>query len=328
MNLNDLEQERKKVLLKTNVSRVVFSLIGIGIIIFFITIYNGPFGERGSFENYVKNLEFIRFCLYLFVINSILFMVYIANVLHIQYDYKKNYKREIIKPLIEEEFQNMKYEMDNYMKYEEFIKSCLFPQSEENNRTVAGEDYIYGKINDCNFKMSEMRYTTYENRQGNSKRIIILFSGLFLKLEVNKDFESKTVIRRKISVPLDKNTQRDEEEYISNLKLSKIDIENKEFNDIFHIYSSDKTKSLKILNKETVDIILKMQKKFRNLKVSFIDNKIYMSISEELELDDNMNLKKNNFFEPKLNVSVFDKNQLEEHIFIIEELKSFINSIS
>ena len=199
---NEANKERRNF----NKIALIICLILDILIISFITFRT----EVLSFINESKGIG-IFISIIWYIIPIIVLDIITCAILSIPYgkkgrEYKKIFKEKIIKDLINNFYDDLKYfpekqmprEIYNEAKYHEYY-----------NRYYS-DDYIEAKINNEYFiNMAEVktqRKETKTDSDGNtSTRIYTIFHGLFSKIIINKSIKSELIITPNGKVPLNKN---------------------------------------------------------------------------------------------------------------------------
>ena len=102
---------------------------------------------------------------------------------------KKNFENKIkekIMPEVCKCFNNLNWQYGSYPNCILFAQSNLIPQFSSSQF----DDVFYGKYKDVNFDIVESIFTT-----GTGKNQSIVFGGVIVRLDMNKIFKGKTVIR-------------------------------------------------------------------------------------------------------------------------------------
>ena len=125
------------------------------------------------------------------------------------------------------------------------------------------EDLIKGKINDCEYEMSEVHTEEeYRDKDGDTHYRTV-FNGTFAKINLNKDFKSTICIIN------------------NNIKLfsrdNYITIDNEEFEKIFDVFTTDKILAMRLLSPDvTTKMIDLYNKTGLYFEIKIINDKLYI----------------------------------------------------
>lgn len=178
--------------------------------------------------------------------------------------YVKNFKQNIITPLIHFIDKNLVYREEKFVNKESFIASKI-----ETDKIVdyRGNDFVYGNIDGVNIKFSELSINTQEKNDDDSK---LSFWGLFIVAEFPKHFKAHTIIHSSKGRVL-QALKPD-----SNYKTIKMD--SPAFNEKFVVYSTDEIEARYILSPALMEKIELYNDKMRYAtSLSFVDGNIYIS---------------------------------------------------
>ncbi|MDA3907540.1 MAG: DUF3137 domain-containing protein [Sulfurimonas sp.] len=229
-------------------------------------------------------------------------------------DYTKEFKQNIIKPLIEAIDDKLSYNSNHHVNQYLFSRSDLFSTPDR----MSGNDYVRGNIDGTKIEFSDIHA---EKRQKDSKgreSWSTIFKGLFIVAEFNKNFHGKTLILPDTAQSTfgnlignwlqSNNFTRDE--------LVKMDDNN--FEKEFVVYSSDQIEARYILSHTLMKKLLIFKDKSKQpVYVSFIGNHIHMAVYYDKDL-----------FEPSIFRSLLEYKIAMEYIKtlhlaigIVDELK-------
>lgn len=233
---------------------------------------------------------------------------------YIRRDYKKEFKEEVIKPLIKAIDSNLNYSANLHIDKNTFIRSKLFSSPDK----FSGNDFIIGNIDSTAIQFSDVHaQRRYKDSKGRTKYSTI-FQGLFIVADFNKNFFGDTVVLPDLAQSSfgnligswlqSKNSSRDE--------LVKMD--SIEFEKEFVVYSTDQIESRYILTQSFMERILNFKRKVKHdIYISFTQNHLHMAIDYKKDL-----------FEPTMFFSLLDEKVTNEYIEalilatnIVEELK-------
>lgn len=230
-------------------------------------------------------------------------------------DYAKDFKSNVIAPLISAIESNLTYNPDFMVSQHLFERSRLFNHSIDRYR---GNDYVRGSIDGVPLEFSDI-HAEYQTKDSKGRtQWHTIFQGLFLVAEFNKHFKSKTVI---LPDQAEKSFGTLIGGWLQSINFSRDDLirlDDPEFEKHFVVYGNDPIEARYILTHSMMKRILDFQKKILHpLFVSFVHNHIHVGIGTKKDL-----------FEPAVFTSLLDYKQAMEYINtlrhtigLIEELK-------
>jgi len=215
--------------------------------------------------------------------------------------YAAVYKKEVVSRIISTIDPEWMYIQDSCICEKDYAKSGLF------NRAVdiySGDDLVMGKVGKTSFESSELhtQYTTqstdsdgdtHTERHG-------IFKGFFFQSVFNKHFQGQTVvIHGELEEVADafhgfKGKHKGKQKFVK--------LENPEFDKLFTVQSTDQIEARYILTPGLMQALVNIQKKHNNsMRVSFLEDKVYLTISFRKDL-----------FEPRVWKSGTDFSTVEE----------------
>jgi len=197
-------------------------------------------------------------------------------------DYVKEFKRNIISPLINAIDSNLNYSSEMHITQALFERSEIYTSSVDR---INGNDYVHGHIDGMKIKFSDLHV---EKRHKNSKgkdNWTTVFQGLFIVAEFNKNFHGKTVV-------LPDSAQSHFGDLIGNWLQSKnmtrpelIKMDDPAFEKEFVVYGSDQVEARYILSHSLMEKLLLFQKKSNHpVSVSFVRNHIHLAVEYNKDL--------------------------------------------
>tara|TARA_B100000029_G_scaffold450096_1_gene473825 strand:- start:639 stop:1754 length:1116 start_codon:yes stop_codon:yes gene_type:complete len=147
------------------------------------------------------------------------------------------------------------------------------------------EDYVKGKYKDITLELTEAKLTETTG-SGKHRRTVIKFNGIFVLLEMNKNFSGKTVVKkdqgkmgnwfaRKFNKPLFSKETAD----LKNVKLEDPIFEKK-----FEVYSTDQVEARYLLTTSFMERLLELSSLFSKngvIQCSFYLNKLLLMIPSD-----------------------------------------------
>jgi len=279
--LEEFEEKRKKIRFK-----ILF--------IIFIVLWNLVTIYLFFIPESVKSSEIITFFIAAFAV----FCTFIYK--YLKKDYVKEFKQEIIKPLVDKLDENLTYSANLHISKSIFNRSMLFRFPDR----FSGNDLIVGRIDDVNLEFSDIHaQKKYKDNKGRTKYSTI-FQGLFIVAKFNKTFYGSTVVLPDLAQSsfgnligswLQENNPNREE-------LIKLD--NVEFEKEFVVYSNDQIEARYILTPSLMEKILNFQQNAsQDIYISFIQEHIHIAIDYKKDL-----------FEPTVFSSLLNKELFDEYI--------------
>lgn len=134
------------------------------------------------------------------------------------------------------------------------------------------EDYIKGAYTDVAIELTEARMTKTTG-SGKHRRTVTVFQGIFILLEMNKNFSGKTIVTR--DGGMIGNWFNDAFNALENVRL-----EDPVFEKQFEVYSNDQIEARYLLTTSFMERLLQLSELFRSPKIqcSFYDNRLLLMI--------------------------------------------------
>lgn len=294
--LEKLEDERKHLRYRITVVGILFTLVAL-----FIGIW---------FSNYLRAsppLLFMTAFIY-FAGGAFIYKLLIK-------DYTKEFKNQIIEPLIHAIDDGLLYLSDMHISQNDFTHSELFTQTPDR---ISGNDLVRGTIDGVKIEFSDLHVEVKHKNSKGQDSWETIFQGLFIVSEFNKNFHGKTVVLPDTA----QNTFGDlignwlQANNVGRSELVKMDDIN--FEKEFVVYSTDQIEARYILSHSLMQRLLTFRQKSKHpLYISFIGGSIYIAIYYSKDL-----------FEPSVFHSLLDYKIAMEYVQtlhlalgIVEELK-------
>ena len=139
------------------------------------------------------------------------------------------------------------------------------------------EDHITGTYKDVEIDLFETQLSKkerYTNSKGETEtRQKIVFTGIIVELTMNKSFDGKTVVKK------DSGTVGN---WLGKLStsLTKVKLEDHEFEDLFEVYSNDQIEARYLLTVSFVERLLELSKIFGGsaIRCCFLNQKLIIMI--------------------------------------------------
>ena len=230
-------------------------------------------------------------------------------------DYVKDFKQNIISPLINAIDENLNYSSEMHITQSLFERSEIYTSSVDR---MSGNDYVHGDIDGIKIKFSDL-HAQKRNRNSKGKdNWSTIFQGLFIVAEFNKNFHGKTVV-------LPDSAQSSFGDLVGNWLQSKnfsrpelVKMDDPKFEKNFVVYSTDQVEARYILSHSLMEKLLLFKNKSEHpVAISFVRNHIHLAIEYNKDL-----------FEPSIFHSLLKYKIAMEYvqtlhlaIGIVEELK-------
>ncbi len=222
--------------------------------------------------------------------------------------FKEQFKRKIIATIIKEFNPNLNYTPGHHIKKSEYFQSKLF---RKNPDIYNGEDYISGRLNSTDFRLSEL-HTMYEVKSKNGKTKHTIFQGIFMVADFHKYFHSETYILPETSwqaLGLHKKKHQG---------ADLIQMENAEFERSFRVFSTSDQDARYILSPSMMERILELQKKYgNNVSISFRGTNVYIALETDVD-----------FFEHNMHEPVAERSFIHGHLKDLKEMLGTIDELN
>ena len=178
----------------------------------------------------------------------------------------ENSIKEKIMPTVCSCFGNMKWSHDDYSESYIFSDSCVIPRftSEEY------DDIFKGSYKDVKIEIIEPEYTV-----GSGKNRRTVFNGVIVKLDMNKQFTSHTVIKPNSLMHLSPSTA-----------LNHTELEDTVFNKKFDVFTNDEVDARYLITTSFMERLKAMKTAFSADSVScaFYDNLLIIALQTKKDL--------------------------------------------
>ena len=145
-------------------------------------------------------------------------------------------------------FGNMKWTCEKYSGGKVFSSSCVIPEYESEEY----DDIFYGSYKDVGIEIVEPEYDV-----GSGKNRRTVFDGVIIKLNMNKNFTSHTVVKPNSLMHISPNSE-----------LHHTELEDPEFNKKFDVYTNDDVDARYLLTPTFMERLKKMKTAFSASSVS------------------------------------------------------------
>jgi len=290
-DLKILDGERKQVDRKV----LIIVLVAVVLVILIGSIFNGS--GVGYFQLLVGVFAFIAFAA-------------------VSKKYRSDFKSKIVQKITAFVDENLEYSPQGFVSKNEFNNSGIF---QKYCNSFDGEDHFKGKLEKTEIEFSEIvgrRVTTTGTGSKRKQHYKIVFKGIFIVADFNKNFSGHTVV-------LPDTAERMLGKFGQNLQSMSsrgelVKLEDPEFEKEFCVYSDNQVEARYILSPSLMQRITEFKRKW-NTKVylSFRNSKVYIAIKM-----------KKNLFETRLFKSIVDYNFIEENIRFLILLTGIVEDLN
>ena len=197
-------------------------------------------------------------------------------------DYVKEFKRNIISPLINAIDSNLNYSSEMHITQALFERSEIYTSSVDR---INGNDYVHGHIDGMKIKFSDLHVEKRHKNPKGKDNWTTVFQGLFIVAEFNKNFHGKTIV-------LPDSAQSHFGDLIGNWLQSKnmtrpelIKMDDPAFEKEFVVYGTDQVQARYILSHSLMEKLLQFKKKSNHpVSVSFVRNHIHLAVEYNKDL--------------------------------------------
>ncbi len=264
-----LEEKRRKVV--RNI-KLVWGIIGISILLIIIIFWPG-FTERP-----------LIFTLTLLAVSPVFFII---PYLFLKRGYRRDFKKQVIAPLVKFIDDSMIYDSKGYIPSKVFVESRIFRSS---FNSYKGEDLVPGRIGQTDFMFSEVTVEKTDKEKDNERSTV--FEGLFFVADFQKRFKGITLVEPQIIF------ETGDEAYREGIGRA-VKLEDPEFEKEFNVFGSDHVESRYILSTSLMQRILNYKRKFgKPMYLSFVNSKVFIAIPSGGELSEDGQQKRIRFTPP------------------------------
>ncbi len=198
--------------------------------------------------------------------------------------FRKEYKSKIIARIAGFTDESLVYSPDDGITRNKFVRSRIFPLSCDK---YSSEDLFRGKIGKTEIEFSEVtakHRNTSDSGSSQKNEYTIIFRGLFIIADFNKNFKTHTVVlpdtAEKMFGKFGQTLQS-----ISPGRGRLIRLEDPRFEKEFCVFGDDQVEARYILTPSLMERILNFKNKWKTrVYLSFLDSKVYIAISMNKDL--------------------------------------------
>lgn len=229
--------------------------------------------------------------------------------------YKLRYKQKVIRALLNDFGENLRFSPNNGISESEFIHSQLFKTQPHRYHT---EDLIAGKIEKTSFYFAEVHAeykTETRTKHGRQEHWHDILKGVVFVADFNKHFNGITVVRPK-DIGASLGAWFSEHIYSFNDR-ELVTLEDEQFEKNFVTYSSDQVEARYILTPALMQRINELNRRSAYcISLSFTGSQVYIAFP----LD-------HNYFEPPFFKSLLKPDLLESDLNILQFMFGIIKEL-
>lgn len=202
---------------------------------------------------------------------SVAFLLVIGTLAHAQRDVKKWHKQLVIRRVVAALGEGLSYSPSSTLTKSEFRNLDLFRDRID---TFKSEDQVTGRRNNVAFMLHEVR-ASREERRGKHTTTVVVFHGLVVVLEFNKNFMGRTIV-----VP-DKEGQRlgglfGEVEARRGKQI--VRLPNTDFENVYTVYSDNDQEAHYLLTPKLQELVLDARRRLGDLRLAFHENHLHVTV--------------------------------------------------
>lgn len=173
-------------------------------------------------------------------------------------------------------FGTLSYDSKRSITKKEFKSSKIFASKAS---FYKGEDYISGKVGELDFEMCELKVKEFSKVRN---RLNYVFRGIFMQATLKRSIRGSIIILpRKFKQYLTRSIK----DFTKNNGRIVERIQNEEFADLFMTYATRNASPHMVLNDEMQSAIVDYRKKIgKEIYVSFVNNNIYIAVTEPKDI--------------------------------------------
>lgn len=224
-----------------------------------------------------------------------------------------DFKNLVIDRIIQFIDASFVYKAHKKIPVNRFVESYLFQHMP--TKKYDGDDYVRGTLeNGIKVEFSEVvaRYRPMKGEASKKdKTPKILFKGLFFIAEMDRKFESVTMI-----VPAGRNLER--AHFAKQLPVKKVTVDHPKFNQTFSLFSDSSEDRNRFITPELLTELAQFKENTgHDIQVSFVGRRVFVGISYEEDL-----------FEPNIYKSLMDFSVIQDYFATLAEALSIIERIN
>lgn len=184
----------------------------------------------------------------------------------------KAYKGLVVHRVVKALGDGLTYSAESSLTQRAFLAMELFADTPT---SFTSEDEIGGRKNNVSYSVHEVRATRREQ-----KRTIVIFAGLMIRLDFNKNFRGRTsVVPNGEAVATGSFLGRLLSAAGRQTKAA-VRLENPDFERVFDVYSTDDQEARYLLTPKLMELVLAANtaQSHGALRLAFVDNSLYVTI--------------------------------------------------
>ena len=194
--------------------------------------------------------------------------------------YAANVKAEVFPEIFRFFGKDYFYSEDSLLKMELLDVSGIIPSHDSSYL----EDYVKGNYKDVNLELTEAKLTQTQG-SGKNRRTVTVFNGIFVLLEMNKNFSGKTIVKKDIGKIGNWFTKKLGKKLFSKtIDLENVKLEDPVFEKKFEVYSTDQVEARYLLTTSFMERLLELSGLFSKqgvIQCSFYINKLLLMIPSD-----------------------------------------------
>ena len=210
-------------------------------------------------------------------IYPILFAIFASSIIlsAITAPFKQKLKKELLNKILSI-FGDFRWYQSEIISFDEMAKTHLFPRS----TCKDDDDSIAGTYKGIDIYISETEMT-HEESSGKSSRTVTDFNGVLIKIRMNKKFSGHTVVQEKHGKSLFNFGNGKLAK-----KLSKVTLEDPEFEKLYNVYSDDQVEARYLLTTAFMERLKKVGTAFSSdgTQCVFLDGYVILALSTYKDL--------------------------------------------
>lgn len=267
MNVNELKELQSKIIKKNKTCNLI-TIIGL-VVVLLITLLISLERKLG--------LQLFLFELFFELIFGLVISVIIKAIVNGRdiSRFNKEYKSVFVLGVLKNNFENLTYDFEDGFSEEQIRKTRMFDTGDR----FTSNDYISGSYKNIKFEQADVHIEErYEDtdKDGNKKiRWETVFEGRIMIFDFNKNFMANMLV-------VSDGFPRDA--LLRNGKLSRVKMEDTEFNKQFSVYSDLEHDAFYILTPHFMEKMKKIHSELKcGIMFGFLDNRLYVAVDNGLD---------------------------------------------
>jgi len=196
--------------------------------------------------------------------------------------YKTNVKTDVFPEIFKFFGEDYLYSENSPLKMELLESSEIIPSYDSSHL----EDYVKGDYKDVTLELTEARLQETRG-SGKNRRTVTVFNGIFVLLEMNKNFSGKTIVKKDAGRMGNWFTKKLGKNLFSKTTatdLENVKLEDPVFEKKFEVYSNDQVEARYLLTTSFMERLLELSSLFSKqgvIQCSFYLNKLLLMIPSD-----------------------------------------------